>query len=333
MRAHTWRFAALLVPFLPLVAAATALWLPAPALASGVHVPHRQGVAELEAVPQRIAVFDLSSLDILDALGVEVLAVPDARFPDYLAAYGDARYHKVGTLFEPDLEALRALQPDLIIVGGRSRETLEVVGAIAPAIDTTPRYDGFTGDVVATTLTFGRVFGRQAEANALVARLLATRGRLAAHPGLPRRSLTLFAVGGGANAPAPGERFGIVHDLLLAPSVLPARPHTDDPPRPPQGSPEAAQRREQAASRLQQALAQDPQWLFVLDRPSATGGAFEAPEVLAAHPLVSQSGAWREGRVLYLDAPTWYLVSGGITALQATLEQAIAALDAADTPG
>jgi iron complex transport system substrate-binding protein len=37
--------------------------------------------------------------------------------------------------------------------------------------------------------------------------------------------------------------------------------------------------------------------------------------------LVAQTTAWRNGQVVYLDPVNWYLVGGGLTALQASVDQ------------
>lgn len=306
-------------------AAALALALAAigalfPASAADIPVTHAKGTTVLPGVPQRVAVYDLAALDILDALGVDVAAVPGARFPAHLTRYGDDRYAKVGTLFIPDVEALTAARPDLIIVGGRSASRYDELTAIAPTLDLGADSDDFSNSIVATTLTLGRVFDRNAEAAALVGKYLETRAGLAARLG-DADGLVLFSVGGGLNPNAPGERFGIFHDLLLMPSVLPTHTATDEGPRPEAGSPEAQARREAGAKRLADALNADPDWIFVLDRPSATGGESEAEASLAAQPLVAASSAGRHGRVVVVDAPTWYLAPGGIQSAQQLLEQ------------
>ncbi|RYG07077.1 MAG: hypothetical protein EON92_19025 [Burkholderiales bacterium] len=92
--------------------------------AGPVRITHAQGETVLPALPQRVAVFDLAALDILQSLGADVVGVPAARFPDYLSAYAADKYPRIGTLFEPDYAAVRAARPDLIIVAGRSASKL-----------------------------------------------------------------------------------------------------------------------------------------------------------------------------------------------------------------
>ena len=78
--------------------------------------------AELEVPydPQRIAILDMASLDILDALGMGDLVVGSASTSlDYLQSYvTDANISNLGTIKEADLEAVMACEPDVIFIGG-----------------------------------------------------------------------------------------------------------------------------------------------------------------------------------------------------------------------
>ena len=70
--------------------------------------------------PQRIAILDMASLDILDALGVGDRVVGSASTSlDYLQSYvTDANISNLGTIKEADLEAVMACEPDVIFIGG-----------------------------------------------------------------------------------------------------------------------------------------------------------------------------------------------------------------------
>ena len=74
--------------------------------------------------PQRIVVLDTDKLDTLSTLGITPVgaALPDetAGMPAYLGP-AFAKIKRVGTLQEPDLEAIAALTPDLIL-GSKFRQ-------------------------------------------------------------------------------------------------------------------------------------------------------------------------------------------------------------------
>lgn len=88
-----------------------------PVGAQDVTVETFRGAVAVAQTPETVAVYDMAALDTLEALGVEVDGTISNVYLDYLedAAEGAAR---IGTLFEPDMEALYALQPDLIVAGG-----------------------------------------------------------------------------------------------------------------------------------------------------------------------------------------------------------------------
>ena len=70
--------------------------------------------------PQRIAILDMPSLDILDRLGLGDRVVGSATTTlEYLQAYapGDT-IANLGTIKEADLEAVMACEPDVIFIGG-----------------------------------------------------------------------------------------------------------------------------------------------------------------------------------------------------------------------
>ena len=83
--------------------------------------------------------------------------------PSYLSKYRDAKYTNVGSLTEPNLEAVYSLRPDLIIISGRQQTYYEELSQIAPtiyvALDTTDYMESFK----ANARLLGRIFGREDE--------------------------------------------------------------------------------------------------------------------------------------------------------------------------
>ena len=91
--------------------------------------------AELEVPydPQRIAILDMASLDILDALGVGDRVVGTASTSlEYLQDYINDDIANLGTIKEADLEAVMACEPDVIFIGGRLASSYDALSEIAP---------------------------------------------------------------------------------------------------------------------------------------------------------------------------------------------------------
>lgn len=101
-------------------------------------VVHAAGETEVPADPQRIVVLDTDKLDTVCALGLQDRLVGAAvtgavgSQPTYLGAT-IAGVEPVGTLQEPDIEKIAALQPDLILGSKfRTPELYDQLSAIAP---------------------------------------------------------------------------------------------------------------------------------------------------------------------------------------------------------
>src|SRR5690554_4352522 len=74
-----------------------------------VTINHEYGETPVKKNPENVVVFDFGVLDTLDELGIEVVGLPKATIPNYLEKFSDDKYTNVGSLKEPDFEAIHAL--------------------------------------------------------------------------------------------------------------------------------------------------------------------------------------------------------------------------------
>lgn len=289
-------------------AAAIAAALPAHALT----VKHAQGETEVKEKPAKVLVFDIASLDNLDALGVEANGVPAFKMPSYLSKYDDASVPKIGTLFEPDFEAVAAAEPDLIIVGGRSSAKYAELAKLAPTIDLTVDRKAYVEGVKNNLNTLGQIFGKQAEAKARTEALDASIAKLHEASAKAGTVLVVLTTGGRMSVHGPGSRFGVVYDEY---GFKPAVENTDT------GTHGQAVSNEFIAKT-------NPDWLFVVDRDAAIGQEGQAAKQLLDNELVRQTTAWQKNHLVYLDAVNWYLVGGGYTGMLQGVEQLTKAVSA-----
>jgi len=293
--------------------------LVATALASGanaadVAVKHAQGETTVATNPEKVVVFDFATLDNLDRLGVKIIGVPGSiAFPEYLKKYDGADYTKVGTLFEPDYEAVNAAEPDLIIVGGRSAAKYGELAKIAPTIDLTVPAKEFISDTEANIEKLGQIFGKETEAKAEVDKLNSELAALKEKTKGKGKGLMILTSGGKISAYGPGSRFGVLHDSF---GVEPAAPDLS-----------VGNHGQPVSSEF--ILETNPDWLFVLDRDAAIGREGTSAKQLLDNELVRQTNAWKNDQVVYLNAQNWYLVGGGLGALHNTIQQLSEAFDKA----
>jgi len=293
--------------------------LVATALASGanaadVAVKHAQGETTVATNPEKVVVFDFATLDNLDHLGVKIIGVPGSiAFPEYLKKYDGADYAKVGTLFEPDYEAVNAAEPDLIIVGGRSAAKYGELAKIAPTIDLTVPAKEFISDTEANIEKLGQIFGKETEAKAEVDKLNSELAALKEKTKGKGKGLMILTSGGKISAYGPGSRFGVLHDSF---GVEPAAPDLS-----------VGNHGQPVSSEF--ILETNPDWLFVLDRDAAIGREGTSAKQLLDNELVRQTNAWKKDQVVYLNGQNWYLVGGGLGALHSTINQLSEAFDKA----
>ncbi|SOE04064.1 ABC transporter substrate-binding protein [Blastococcus haudaquaticus] len=101
-------------------------------------VEHAMGSTEIPERPERVVVLDTGELDTALSLGVTpVGAVTTAVSEDFLTYLADdaADVEVVGTIAEPNLEAIAALEPDLILSSRTRHEDIyEELAQIAPTV-------------------------------------------------------------------------------------------------------------------------------------------------------------------------------------------------------
>jgi iron-siderophore transport system substrate-binding protein len=131
-------------------------------------VEHTMGSTEVPVEPQRVVVLDSPHLDTALALGVTPVGSVQSDVAEGLPGYlGDRTegIEVVGTIEEPDLEAIAALEPDLILSSQVRHEAIyEQLGDIAPTVFT--EYEEGWEAIVGTTAD---ALGRADEGEELLA--------------------------------------------------------------------------------------------------------------------------------------------------------------------
>lgn len=284
-----------------------------PCLGQAVEIQTALGPVEIDAKPETIAVFDIAALDTLDRLGVKPAGVPDKLYVPQLAHLRDGA-HVVGNLFEPDLEALSALAPDLIIVGGRSSTGREAAEQVAPTIDMTMDGDDLLRQGRERLAAYGILFDRETEAAAARRELdEAVAAARAAVTG-KGRALIVMTNGPKVTAYGSGSRFGWVHGALGLPPAV--------------NDVESAVHGEAVSFEFIREA--DPDWLLVLDRAAAIGSADQNGRATLDNELVAGTTAWRKGQVIFLPAADFYIAAGGVQAMTRVLGTIAGAFAAAE---
>ena len=264
--------------------------------------------------PQRIAILDMPSLDILDRLGLGDRVVGSATTTlEYLQAYvpGDT-IANLGTIKEADLEAVMACEPDVIFIGGRLSASYDALSEIAPVVFlSTDTEIGVVESVRNNATTIASMFGLEAQVDELMAGFDARIEALAAFAE-GKNAIVGLCTSGSFNILGSDGRCSII-------SVEVGFDNLGD------GDVTATHGNE---SSFELVVELDPDYMFVLDRDAAIGtdGAQLAKEIVE-NELVMDTDVYRDGHIVYLENPTvWYTAEGGITALDIMLNDLEGAL-------
>ena len=269
--------------------------------AGSVTIEDNYGSVEVALPVQRVATTDNRSFEVLADWEVPVVAVPKPLVPSTVTAFDGEDVVDLGSHREPDLEALVAAEPDLIISGQRFSQYYEDMKSLnpdTPIIDLEPREGQPLDTELARQVTaLGSVFGKEVEAEALIEGLNTSVSEAkAAYDG----TSTVMAVnvsGGeiGYIAPTVGRTFGPVFDLLgLAPAL---------------NQPGASSDHEGDDVSVEAIAESDPGWIFVLDRDGAVSadeeGYTPAQEVISGNAVLQNLTAVSSGKVVYAPQDTY----------------------------
>ncbi len=278
------------------------------ALAQAASVTHAQGQTELRGVPSKVLVADWAAFDNLDALGVPVAGVPASAMPPYLAARVGADTPRIGSLQEPDIEAIAAAEPDLVIVAARSRRSYPTLAPLVPTIDMSVDNNQLIEGVEANLVKYGEIFGRQERARELVAALDAKVAEAKAAAAGKGTGLVIVTNGGRLGIYGPESRVGWIYGALGIPTVIQEvddRDHGGD------------------GISFEYLLERNPDWLFVVDRDAGVGNEGSARQVLD-NELIHGTTFWSRNQVVYLDPAAAYVTMHGYQGLMLLLDQVIA---------
>jgi iron complex transport system substrate-binding protein len=284
---------------------------PAADEAATITVEHAQGsTANVPVNPEKVFTFDLGVLDTLDALGVEPAGVPEASYPETLAKYADAKYTKIGSLKEPDFEAVSAGDPDLIIISGRTAGAYEELSKIAPTIDLSIDSAQPMESFKAQTEKLGTIFSKSAEVEKQLAAVDATVSDTKAKAATAGKGLIVLTSGGEVTAYGAGSRFGIIHDVLGVPTAAAVKV-------------DGSHGEAISFEYIKQA---NPDILYVINRDTAVGTDGSAANPILDNELVQSTTAAKNNKVINLDPAGWYIVGYGLNNVKAMVDAVAASV-------
>lgn len=312
--------------------------------------------------PERIAILDMATLDILDNLGLGDRVVGTASTSiEYLQDYAtNDSLENLGTIKEADLEAVMACEPDIIFIGGRLSKSYDALSEIAPVVYlATDTEAGLVASVEKNADTIASIFGLEDQVAEKMAGFQARIDTLAALAE-GKNAIVGMCTSGSFNVLGNDGRCSIIgveigfenlgNDVVAESSEGghgsrgdgEGQSSENGSGRETGSGSEGGSKREGGSGEgngggtathgneasFELLVELNPDYIFVMDRDAAIGtdGAALAQDIME-NELVMGTDAYQNGNLVFLEHPAvWYTAEGGITALDIMLSDLESAL-------
>ncbi|MBK4214312.1 siderophore ABC transporter substrate-binding protein [Paracoccus caeni] len=276
-----------------------------------ITVTHSLGETVIGQRPLTVAALDMNELDFLDRLGVPVAGAPKDFVPHFLEKYrDDAAVADLGFIVKPNIEKVHALRPDLILITSLQAEHYAEMSRFAPVIHFDVDYRDSSADHIGIVrdhfLLLAQIFGKEDRAQQVLAefdRKLADVQALTKDR--PERALIVMHNNGAFSAFGTASRYGFVFDAF---GVKPANPEGD-----------SALHGQPVTSEFIQAT--NPDMIFVIDRTAVMERRDVIDVASLENPLLRETRAWQNGKVILVDPEAWYVTAASITPLEIVMEE------------
>lgn len=288
---------------------------PAQSAYEPITVVHKLGTTVIKSLPQRVVALDMNEVDFLDQLGIPVTGMPKDFVPHFLASYKDAPHVvDTGAIVQPNLERVYAARPDLILITSLQAKHYKELSEIAPTIhfdvdyrDSRVKHIEVIQDHL---MTLGRIFGKETLARQKSAELDAkveqarriTQGRA-------ETALIVLHNNGAFSAFGVQSRYGFVFNAL---GVTPASQTMETGLH---GQPISSEFIQQA----------NPGVLYIVDRTAVMERRPALQAESLGNPLLRQTSAWKNDRVVFADAEAWYVTAASPTSVSLIIDDVIRA--------
>lgn len=278
-----------------------------------ITIVHKLGTTVIEQRPRHVAVLDMNEVDFLDQLGVPVAGMVKDYVPHFLIRYKDDQdIRDLGAIVQPNLEHIHALQPDLVLMTSIQANHYQELSQIAPTLHFDVDYQNSESKHIEVVkqhlLTLGRIFGKEDLARQKAAELdakVADARKVTQER--PEKALIVLHNNGAFSAFGVQSRYGFVFDALgvkPASTAIEAGLH---------GQPISSEFIQQA----------NPDIIYVVDRTAVMEHRPVMTAEQMANPLLRQTNAWKNGRVIFVDADAWYITAASVTSLKRVIDDVL----------
>lgn len=258
--------------------------------------------------PKKIVVFDLGVADTIRELGFvdHIVGMPLKTLTAYLKDLPSS-IQTTGSMVEPDIEAIAALEPDLIIASGRTSKYLDQLKEIAPTVIFSVDQKDYWNSVSKNIRLVASLFGKEAEAKAEeeIKSLEASIKKIAdTNEKSNDKALTLMLNEGKMSAFGADSRFAFLYQSLKFKA-------TD-------AKIEDSKHGQEMSFETIKEI--NPDTIIMLNRTLAIGGDNSNADTVLNNALFKDTNAMKNNRVIQLTSDLWYLSGGGLQSTKLMIE-------------
>ncbi|MWP62916.1 siderophore ABC transporter substrate-binding protein [Gilliamella sp. Pas-s25] len=265
--------------------------------------------------PKKVVVMNYGALDTLDALGKGsiVAATPRSVIPSYLQQYNNSSITDTGNMKEPNIETIKQVKPDLIVIDGRQASKAEDLSKIAPVINLSVDAKNYVESTKNHIQVLAKITGTESKADSIIQSLdKKIQSTQALAQASAKKAIVAIHNDGKMILINLSSSAALIHDVL---NVKRAVPLTVMPANNAIGKPKPTFVDDNYIKSVK------PDIVFVVDRSKAIG-----KQGMADHYFSQRVLNKSKTHVVYLTPDLWYLSGGGAESINRQIDEVINAL-------
>lgn len=278
-----------------------------------ITIKHQLGDTLIEKTPTKIAALSMNEVDFLDQLDVPIAGMVKDFIPSFLSKYKNANHIvDLGAIVQPNMERIYTLHPDFILITPLQAQNYEELSQIAPTLHFDIDYKNSQSGHIATIkqhlLTLGQIFQKE---NLAAQKIAEIDNKLNQVNAITKKSdnkaLVILHNNGAFSNFGMQSRYGFIFSDL---GVKPASTVV-----------ETSLHGEPISSEF--ILNADPDILYIVDRTAVMQHQQSIDANSVSNPLLKNTKAWKNGKVVFVNADAWYTTSASPTSINIIMDDVL----------
>ncbi len=267
---------------------------------------------EVPKSPKKVVVMNYGALDTLDALGKGsiVTAVPQSVIPSYLQKYNNSGIADTGNMKEPNIDAIKNLKPDLIIIDGRQASKDAQLRQIAPVLNLSVNAKNYYDSTRNHIYALASITGTESKGKAIIESLdVKLQQAQAISHNSHKKAIVAIHNDGKVILINNSSSAALIHDVLNVKRAVPVESNKIT---------QIGEKPKPVFIDNNYIKSVKPDIIYVVDRSKAIGNTAMKENFFDSKVLKNS-----KTQVVYLTPDLWYLSGGGAESLERQIDEVI----------